>query len=54
MLQDGFLFKKSELCTPKSSMWGKLIKEKHSGGMSVHFGHDKTFEQLKRFNFGQR
>ena len=29
----------------------KLIKEKHSGGLSGHFGHNKTMEQLKHFYF---
>ena len=25
-----------------------LIREKHSGGLVGHFGHDKTFEQLQQ------
>ena len=33
LVQDGMLFKDSQLCIPRSSMREKLIKEKHSGGM---------------------
>ena len=28
-----------------------LIKEKRSGGLAVHFGTDKTYEQLSHFYF---
>jgi hypothetical protein len=28
-----------------------MIKEKHSGGLSGHFGQDKTFAQLNDFYF---
>ena len=42
LIQDGMLFKGSQLCIPRSSMREKLIKEKHSGGMARHFGGDKT------------
>ena len=38
MIQDGMLFKGSQLCIPMSSMKENLIKEKHSGGMTRHFG----------------
>ena len=48
-IQDGLLFKGNQLCIPKCSMRKNLIKEKHSGGLSGHFGHDKTMEQLKHF-----
>ena len=34
LIQDGMLFKGSQLCTPRSSMRENLIKEKHSGGMA--------------------
>jgi hypothetical protein len=27
-------------------MRDNLLKEKHSGGLAGHFGHDKTFSQL--------
>ena len=42
IIQDGMLFKGSQLCIPQSSMRENLIKEKHSGGLAGHFGHDKT------------
>jgi hypothetical protein len=47
MIQDGFFFKGYQLCIPKCSMSDNLLKEKHSGGSDGHFGHDKTFAQLR-------
>jgi hypothetical protein len=46
LIQDGLLFKGNQLCIPKSSMRENLLKEKHSGGLAGHFGHEKTFVQL--------
>jgi hypothetical protein len=46
LIQDGLLFKGSQLCILKCSMRDNLLKEKHSGGLAGHFGHDKTFAQL--------
>ena len=43
MLQEGLLFKNSNLCIPKFSMRENLIQEKHSGGLWGHFGHGETF-----------
>ena len=43
MIQDGFLFRSSQLCIPKCSMRENLIMEKHSGGLVGHLGHDRTF-----------
>jgi hypothetical protein len=43
MLEEGLLFKNSKLCIPKCSMRENLIKEKQSGGLSEHFGQDKTY-----------
>jgi hypothetical protein len=43
MIQDGFLFRGNQLCIPKCSMRENLLKEKYSGGLAGHFGHDKTF-----------
>ena len=34
MLQEGLLFKNSNLCIPKCSMRENLVQEKHSGGLS--------------------
>jgi hypothetical protein len=46
LIQDGLLFKGSQLCIPKCSMRDNLLKEKHNGGLAGHSGHDKTFAQL--------
>jgi hypothetical protein len=47
MIQEGLLFKGNQLCMPKCSMRDNLLKEKHSGGLAGHFGHNKTFAQLR-------
>jgi hypothetical protein len=46
MIQDGLMFKGFQLCIPRCSMRENMLKEKHSGGLAGHFGHDKTFAQL--------
>ena len=46
MIQDGLLFRGNQLCIPMCSMRENLLKEKHSGGLVGHFGHDKTFSKL--------
>ena len=51
MIQDGLLFRNSQLCIPKCSMRDNLIKVRHSGGLAGHFGHDKTFEQLQHYYY---
>ena len=40
------MFKGNKLCIPKCSMRDNLLKEKHSGGLAGHFGHEKTFAQM--------
>lgn len=51
MIQNGLLFKGGQLCIPKCSMRGNLIKEKHCGPMGGHFGIDKTLELVRRHYF---
>jgi hypothetical protein len=51
MIQDGLLFRGNQLCIPKFSMRENLLKEKHSGGLVGHFGHDKTFSKLNESYF---
>ena len=51
MLQEGLLFKNSKLCILRCSMREHLIQEKHSGGLSRHFGQDKTFAMVSNFYF---
>jgi hypothetical protein len=46
MTQDGLLFRGNQLCIQKCSMRENLLKEKHSGGLAGHFGHEKTFSKL--------
>jgi hypothetical protein len=38
MIHEGPLFKNNKLCIPKCSMRENMMKEKHSGGLSGHFG----------------
>jgi len=40
LIKDELLFKGSQLCIPKCSMRDNLLREKHSGGLVGHFGHD--------------
>ena len=51
LIQDGMLFKGSQLCIPRISMRENLIKEKHNGGMAGHFGRDKTISILREHYF---
>lgn len=51
LIQYGVLFKGSQLCIPKCSMRFNIIKEKHCGGMSGHFGIDKNLDLVKRSYF---
>ena len=46
MIQEGLLFRGNQLCIPICSMRENMLKEKHSGGLAGHFGHDKTFAKL--------
>jgi hypothetical protein len=48
MIQGGLLFKGNQLCIIRCSMRENFLKEKHSGGLAGHFGHDKTFSKLNR------
>jgi hypothetical protein len=45
------LFRGNQLCIPNCSMRENLLKEKHSGGLAGHFGHDKTFAKLSESYF---
>jgi hypothetical protein len=51
VIQEGLLFKGNHLCIPNCSMRENLLKEKHSGGLAGHFGHDMTFEKLSESYF---
>jgi hypothetical protein len=43
------LFKNNKLCIPKCPIRENLIKEKHSGGLSGHFGQDRSFAHVNDF-----
>jgi hypothetical protein len=51
IIQEGFLFRGNQLCIPDFSMRENLLKEKHSGGLAGHFGHEKTFTKLSESYF---
>nr|GEU60052.1 hypothetical protein [Tanacetum cinerariifolium] len=53
VFQDGFLFRGNQLCIPDCSIRLEIIKEAHEGGLSGHFGRDKTTNLLKDHFFGQ-
>lgn len=42
IVQDGYLFKESQLCIPMSSLRYKLIRELHSSNLSGHVGRNKA------------
>jgi len=46
LIQEGLLFKGRKSCISRCSMRDNLLKEKHSGGLARHFGHEKTYAQL--------
>ncbi|GJT07211.1 putative quercetin 3-O-methyltransferase 1 [Tanacetum coccineum] len=53
IFHDGFLFRGNQLCIPDCSIRLEIIKEAHEGGLSGHFGRDKTTNLLKDHFFGQ-
>lgn len=52
MLQEGLIFKGSQLCIPNCSMRENIVKEKHC--LSGHFGLDKTLVLIRNFYFWPR
>lgn len=44
---EGFLFKDNVLCIPRCSLREAIIWESHDGGLSGHFGRDKTVSLIK-------
>lgn len=47
-LQEGILFKGSDLCVPRDLIGENLIQEKHNGAMSELFGIHKTLDLVQR------
>ena len=50
-IKDGYLMKANKLCIPESSLRLLLLQEAHGGGLTGHFGHDKTFASLSKHYF---
>ncbi|KAL5801030.1 hypothetical protein ACOSQ3_032662 [Xanthoceras sorbifolium] len=48
---DGFLFRETKLCVPKSSLRELLVREAHGGGLMGHFGIAKTLDVLHEHFF---
>jgi len=47
LLQDGYIFKGTRLCIPRSGLHGSLIQEVHGGSLAGHFGENKTLIMLR-------
>ena len=47
-LQDGYLFRATQLCIPQGSTRDFIILDIHAGGLAGHFGRNKTIELLER------
>ena len=42
LVENGYLFKVTKLCVPRTSFRDLLVWEMHAGGLARHFGRDKT------------
>ena len=47
LLQDGYLFHSRLLCIPRISLREFLVRELHAGGLTGHFGRNKTIEAVE-------
>ncbi|GFZ19564.1 hypothetical protein Acr_28g0002690 [Actinidia rufa] len=47
-IREGFLFRATKLCIPRTSVRDFLVCEIHAGGLAGHFGRDKTIKKVER------
>ncbi|GFZ15624.1 hypothetical protein Acr_25g0000330 [Actinidia rufa] len=47
-IREGFLFRATKLCIPRTSVRDFLVWEIHAGDLAGHFGRDKTIEEVER------
>jgi len=45
-IHDGFLFRANKPCVPNSLVRLLLLQESHGGGLTGHFGQEKTYKLL--------
>ena len=47
LVENGYLFKVTKLCIPRTLFRDLLICEMHAGGLVGHFGRDKTIQLIE-------
>ncbi|GFZ18574.1 hypothetical protein Acr_27g0003130 [Actinidia rufa] len=50
-IREGFLFRATKLCIPRTSVRDFLVWEIHAGGLAEHFGRDKIIDEVESVNF---
>lgn len=50
VIREGYLFRATKLCIPRTSLRDSRLWEMHAGGLAGHFGRDKTLALLDRFS----
>jgi len=47
LIHDGYLFKGTRLCVPKSGTRELIVREVHGGSLAGHYGENKTLIMLR-------